>query len=376
MLRRRAGVLVIAMLAALSGVATVAPLRVSATTYTLTLTASTTTASAGQTVVLTATASSTPPPDYFIDIYDQASGDDVVPCTDQNPCSGPVSYPTSSSHTYKAELTDGFGNLLATSNPVTVTWVGTATYTITLSASSTQAQGGQPVTLTATASPGVPTGYFIDVFEVGTQNDQPSCFETNPCSGDVTYNSGQHSFTAYLDNDTNVENPPTGTLAASSPPTTVTWVPPSEQYCDPPTLPILGGSVAGFNTLLAARTGTDQTAVCFRADNGGSLAVGGAVLVTSGAPTLPTVLPSNQCQTAVGNTLPGPHPLINETVLGASVYLDVYSGPSSGNAVWVCASVGATSETAVIPTTGQLPSVTFVPDPDSILQGLSTTSAR
>lgn len=78
-------------------------------------------------------------------------------------------------------------------------------------------------TLRASYGCAVPTGYFIDIFEVGTQNDLVSCVETTPCSGEVSYPvPGTHSFVAYVDNDPNAENPEKGTIATSNQPS-ATW---------------------------------------------------------------------------------------------------------------------------------------------------------
>jgi hypothetical protein len=138
--------------------------------------------------------------------------------------------------------------------------------------------------------------------------------------------------------------------------------------CQPPTLPILAGGVAGFNLLLSAKVSASQVTVCFREDDAGTAAIGGAVIVTTSVPGLPHAVAGNLCDGAPGNAAPGPHPYANPVVLGVPTYLDVYQGPVAGSDTWVCVSVGSTAETVVIPNLSGLPSVQFVPDQDSIVQ--------
>jgi hypothetical protein len=366
-LKRKLTLCLAAGLMAGTGALVGAPIHALAAT-TITLTASSTTAAAGQTVTLTATASPTPAPEYQIYIYEVTTNDVVGSdgCFDQNPCVRGASYPSTSTHTFRAVVYDNVGNSM-TSNPVTVAWTGTATYTVTLSASATQAQGGESVTFTATASPNVPTGYFLDIYEVNTRTLVASCYGSTPCSGDWSHNSGTYTYQAFIDNDPNDEYPPTGAIASSTF-VQVTWTPPSQLLCQPPTVPILGGSVGGLNLLLSARVSASQTTVCYRVDNGsGGTAVGGAVIVNTSVPGVPHVSAGNLCDGATGNTAVGPHPYADVTVLGVTTFLDVYQGPAAGNDTWVCAAVGGTAETVVIPSLSGLPSVQFVRDPDSLI---------
>jgi len=344
---------------------------------TLTLTASATTVNAGTTVTLTATASPTPSGSFGIGFYEVPGSSFNYTCF-SNPCSAHVTYPTAGTHTFQAQLQDCCGTIVATSNTVTVTWTGTATYTLTLSASDTQPQAGETVTVTAAASPNTPTGYHIDIWETNTANGSATvsyCWEWTPCTFTATHDWAQYSYQAFLDNDPNIELPPTpNSVLASAGPVVLTWTPPSAVYCNPPTLPIVNGSVAGLKLLLDVKAGTSQSAVCFRvdngADNGSGEAVGGALLISATVgPTLPTALTGNSCGGAQGNTLPGPHPLVNLTVVGQPVFVDVYSGPASNGALWVCESVDGLANTVVIPVgVGPLPLVTFVPDPDSLVK--------
>ena len=333
----------------------------------LTLTASTLTANAGQPVTLTAQAVPTPAPDYFIDIQDTGNGI-TFECKDSNPCSQVYTYPVAGAHTFVAFLFDGARNLLATSNTITVTWIGTATYTSTLSASATQVQAGQTVALTATASPNVPTGYSLQIYETTTtpQTLLASC-ATTPCSTSVNHiKAGQHSYVAYLD-----QTGPSDAIAISNT-VSVTWVEPSTLLCQPPTLPIFSSNTGGVNVMLEALVTTSQSVVCFRVDASAvvptpvSPVVGGAIVISTPPSSQPSVVATNLCSGASGNTLPGPHPLVNVTVAGQPVIVDTYSGPASGGAVWVCASLGTTIDTVVIPTTP--PTVSFVADPDSVVQ--------
>jgi hypothetical protein len=366
-LRRKLTLYLAAGLVAGTGALVGAPLHALAAS-TLTLTAASTTAAAGQTVNLKATATPTPAPGYSIYIY-EATTQDVVGndgCFDINPCVRAASYPTTSTHTFRAVLYDNAGTSV-TSNPVSVTWTGNATYTVTLGASTTQAQGGQAVTLSASASPNVPTGYFLDIYEVETRTLVASCYGQSTCSGDATHNTGTYTYHAFIDNDPNDEYPPTGVVGASTT-VQVTWTLPSALFCQPATVPLLGASVIGFNVQLSAKVGASQTAVCYRVDNGGSTAVGGAVVIKTSVPGLPHIVVGNLCDGAAGNTALGvQHPLADVSVLGLRSYLDVYQGPAAGNDTWVCTGAGTTFETVVIPSLSGLPSVEFVRDPDSLV---------
>ena len=344
-----------------TGALVATPLHVFAA-QTLTLTASTTTAPAGTPVTLTATAAPTPSGDYDIEI-DSTTGDYVTDCWDGNPCSGQATYPSTSSHTFKATLTNSAGTVLATSNTVTVSWAGTATYTVSLSADDTQPQSGQTVTLIGTASPNLPTGYSIDIY-TSTGSNENVCWD-NPCYTYEIHDSGTYCYTAYVDNDPNIEYPPTGVIATSAP-VCVTWAPPSSLFCSPPSAPPVAFSVAGADVFLAARAGLAESDVCFHIDDG-STVVGGAVVIKTGTlPGIPRLSNTNRCSGASGNTLGATNPLfkITSPVQGE---VDAYMGPDSGGDLFVCLTVSGISETVDLPISlGTLPSVNFYPDPGSI----------
>lgn len=367
-IRRRLTVSLATAFIVCGGVLAGTPLHAAAAT-TVTLTASATTVSAGSPVTLTATVSP-PPTGGWIHIDEVGTGTQVAFCY-SSPCTGSATYPTASTHTFQATFHLSTGDTL--SNTVSVTWVGTATYTVSLSASTTQAISGQDVTVTATASPNVPTGYHVDIFETtaGSPNESGLYCYSTPCNWTVSHDTGQYSYHAFLDNNPSITDPPApSSVIATAGGLVVTWTHPSALYCSPATLPVLDGSAAGVQLLLNVKVGVTQSAVCFRADNGAGDAVGGALLVnTAISPTLPTVIAGNLCSGAQGNTLAGPHPLANLNVLGQPVFLDTYAGPDSNGTVWVCASVDGMADTVVLPIgLGTPPSVTFVPDPDSLVK--------
>jgi hypothetical protein len=322
---------------------------------TVTLTASSSTAAAGTPITLTATASPTPALDYSIEIDETTRSDFVTSCSDQSPCSGTATYPRAFTGTFQATLTTNTGAQIK-SNTVTASWTGSAPYTVTLSSSASSEPSGQPVTLTAVASPGVPTGYFLDIYENETGTLVATCYESTPCSGDASHDTGTYTYTAYLDNDPVDEDPPSGTVATSNT-VGVTWIlPPSQRLCPSPTIIPLTASVESASVYMALQAGVPETDVCFRVQAGS--AVGGAVVIKTTA--LPNVFGGNLCNGATGNSLPGSHPVLT----AEGVTLDVYSGPASGGAVWVCVSDGSVGETVSV--TGAL--VSFQPDPDSIVQ--------
>ena len=349
-----------------TGALVAAPVHVFAA-QTLTLTASTTSAPAGVEVTLTATAAPTPPLDYDIEI-DTTTGVYVTDCWDGNPCSGQTTYPSTSSHSFQATLTNSGGTVLAKSNTVTVSWTGTATYTVTMSADNTQPQSGETVTLTATSSPNLPTGYTIDIYESAGPNtgeNEAVCYD-DPCVTYVTNDSGTYCYTAYVDNDPNIEYPPTGVIATSTP-VCVTWTRASSLYCSPPSAPPLDFTVAGAEVYLATRAGLAESDVCFSITNGGTTVEGGAVVIKTGTlPGIPRLYASNRCNGASGNTLGATNPLfqIKSPVQGE---VDAYMGPDSGGDLWVCLTVSGVSETVDLPISlGTLPSVSYYPDPGSI----------
>jgi len=351
-----------------SGVLVGTPLHAAAAT-TVTLTASSSTVSAGSPVTLTATVSPAPTGGW-ITIDEVGTSNEVGFCY-TSPCNGSATYPTASTHTFQATFHLSTGNTL--SNTVSVTWVGTATYSLSLSASTTQAISGQVVTVTATASPNVPTGYHVDIWETtaGSPNESGQICYSTPCTLTASHDSGQYSYHAFLDNDSSIVDPPTpSSVIATAGGLVVTWTRPSALFCAPPTVPVLDGSAAGVQVTLDVKVGVSQSAVCFRVDNGAGDAVGGAVLVnTAVSPTVPTVTTGNLCNGAQGNTLAGPHPLADVNVLGQPVFLDTYAGPDSNGTVWVCESVDGMADTVVVPVgLATPPSVRFVPDPDSLVQ--------
>ncbi|HEU0129520.1 MAG TPA: hypothetical protein VFQ85_00835 [Mycobacteriales bacterium] len=106
-----------------------------------------------------------------------------------------------------------------------------------------------------------------------------------------------------------------------------------------------------------------ETRVCVRVEDPVShVGVGGALVLTGGtrAPSAPSVGtdPAACATQAEPNQAPGPHPWMDETVLGVPTGLDLYQ---SGSRAVLCASVGGTALDVVVPLGG--PGVELRPDP-------------
>jgi len=356
--RRRLTISFVAAFTAGTGALVAAPLHAFAA-QTVTLTASSSTAAAGTPVTFTATASPTPGLDYTLEVDETTRSDFVTACTDQNPCSGTATYPRNFTGIFQATLTTNTGAQIL-SNTVTVSWTGTAPYTVTLSASSTSEPAGQPVTFTAVSSPGTPTGYFIDIYENETGTSVASCYEESTCVGEIAHDSGTYTYTAYVDNDPFDEDPPSGTIATSTT-STVSWVlPPSQRLCPSPTGLPLTASVESASVYFAVQAGLPETDVCFRVDTGIGTALGGAVVIKATGQTGAVGIDRCAAERASGafNLIPGSHPIISVE----GVTFDVFQGDDSNGGIWVCVSSGGTAETVEVPGV----QATFLPDPDSI----------
>jgi hypothetical protein len=120
------------------------------------------------------------------------------------------------SHTYQAVITGPGGTgALASSTPVSVTWVPS---TVTLRASTTSATSGEPVMLTAHANENVGrTPWVIIITDLTTGAIVGFCGDGSKCSTWVSHTSGTHTYRAVVAaaNGTNVQ--------ATSVTVTVTW---------------------------------------------------------------------------------------------------------------------------------------------------------
>lgn len=110
-------------------------------------------------------------------------------------------------------------------------------------------------------------------------------------------------------------------------------------------------------------TAANTVRVCFRVDDGRGTNHGGFFTITGASVNIgvPRVDASYQaCSTTAGNEAPGPHPLLNGTIVSQPVHLDTYRG---GGEAWVCLRAGATVVRVVVPSqTVAPPGVAFEPD--------------
>jgi len=356
-----------ALLPVMTGVLLAAPIHVEAST-TVTLTASATTVSTTGAVTLTATAGSVPS-GYWIDVYEQGTYFDRVFCTSTT-CSGQVASATPGTRSYIAYVdNDPYAEnppsgILGRSSPVAVTWVGTDPYTLTLTASSTQVQSGQSVTLTATLSPkSAPVGYQIDIYNVQTGVLLQSCYEASSCSASTGPIEHQESYIAYLDDDPYDDSDyPPQQIANTSSTVTVSLIP--SQSCDNPTIAPINGNVETVSYRLAVQAGLDQTTVCTRVtESVTGVILSGALVILAPSVTLPSEDGNAAaCTTTPGNAVPGAHPMVSQGVGAEEVTLDSYV---NGTTAWVCVSVGGIGVRVIASAASALPTVSWEPDPDN-----------
>src|SRR5439155_8454013 len=128
--------------------------------------------------------------------------------------------------------------VIATSSPVTVTWSAPHCCTAGLSANTTSPSASNPLVLTATASPSLPYGYELDIYQDGGWVD--SCYSSS-CTYQPPAQPGTHAYVAKL--STYDYAPYPATLSTSTT-VTVAWPYPS-QSCLTPTVPAVGGNDLG-----------------------------------------------------------------------------------------------------------------------------------
>jgi hypothetical protein len=261
-----------------------------------------------------------------------------------------------------ARLILGVMAVLATAFVPTPARADTVPY-VTLAASSTLVQPGQPVTVTATVTG---TGWS----QVTLRADGSVTCLTSPCSITVSRNYvGPGYFYAAVNN-------PQSAVAQI----VVTW----GQASDRCGTRLFDGYVAGNYALfgvdgLVPGTYTDSAVVCYRVDKGGVELYGGAVTAhgTVGFDS------SDSACNAPGNTVPGTHPLVSGTAVGASFSIDLFQD-GSGN-TWLCigtlgrfrfTSSGVGAPASVETDSGSTPEPTRTYPPASYPSATCTQSGR
>jgi len=225
--------LILGIAAVLAGTAA-APLSmvapVAASSWSVTLSASAASVPTGSTVTLTATVNHSLSAGYFIDVDDQTTGSAVDFCDVGTTCQVTVAWNGAGSHTFVAYVdSDGAFEyppccVVATSNTVTVSWGQAITWSVSLTASATNAQQGSAVTLTASANASVTgTGNTIAIFDETTGASTGECSTGTTCQVAVSEPAaGAHSFIAYVEADPVAEYPPC-CIQAQSNTADVTW---------------------------------------------------------------------------------------------------------------------------------------------------------
>ena len=107
-----------------------------APTWSASVGVSTVSPTSGQGVVVTATANTEVSPNYYLVVLDQTTGQVVGSCSSGTACSATVTESVGGSHTFVAEVASsaaGSGPIMATSNPVTVTWTASLSSTFGVS---------------------------------------------------------------------------------------------------------------------------------------------------------------------------------------------------------------------------------------------------
>ncbi len=190
------------------------------------LTASSTNLWPKQYSTLTATASAdVGPTPYYTSIYDATAGSYIKICGSGTVCSISVTYPTATTHTYRAYIssyptTNPPLNQQAVSASVTVRWRGVS---VSLQASPTTLGVNGTSILTATASADIgPSPFYIQIYNATTGTHLKSCGFGTTCSvGTSKAFATTQRFVAYV-SSYGTAYPPTGVQATSNP-SYVTW---------------------------------------------------------------------------------------------------------------------------------------------------------
>ena len=178
----------------------------------------------GQSALLTATSvdsvSGTP---FAIEIFDQTTGTLIGACMQSSQCL--VAYAAKTgAHTLVAYITQPTAhqpsNAVASSAPVTVSWLGVTLAT----ASASVVAPGKPVTLTATATADfVQAGYVLALYDQSSGARLTYCSQGTTCTTTLTRSiAGRRSIVAYL--GASSESLPLPAVQAQSAPITVTWL--------------------------------------------------------------------------------------------------------------------------------------------------------
>jgi acid phosphatase len=216
------------------------PTPVPSTGYAISLSASSTTAATGQPVSLTGTANrDIAPTPYGLSIIDTTTGQEVAHVGSGSVIVATVSQPTAGTHSYVAMVSNpGGANPQAVSAPVVVTWadpagppapapspmptpapVPSTGYAAGLSASSTTAAMGQPVSLTGTANRDIgPTPYGLSIIDTTTGQEVAHIGSGSTIAAAVSQSAATtHSYVAMVCNRGGAN------AQASSTPVTITW---------------------------------------------------------------------------------------------------------------------------------------------------------
>ncbi|MDO8674115.1 MAG: C39 family peptidase [Dehalococcoidia bacterium] len=183
---------------------------VSESELSLSLSASRTSPQSGQSVTLTARANNdVEATQSGFYIYDTTADKIVATCPNGTTCTASVT--ETDTHAYVAGVGDFAGTgIEAQSSNVLVTWPQQLNWSISLSASSTNPQSWQSVTLTAQTIPDVgETPWWLYVYDVSTGNNVATCRSGTSCTASVS-GSDYHSYVArvgvFAGNDTQAQS--------------------------------------------------------------------------------------------------------------------------------------------------------------------------
>jgi len=216
----------------------------------------------------------------------------------------------------------------------------------------TGATGGTTVTCLGGSTPADASGSQTDT--VDTTNWTPGQYTITVSVPDNVGNVTTNSKTVDVVGEANAVSTVQGVVDG------VVNAPPAGQYsntCTSPGATIADGYAGGstYVTLRAQPNPSDSTQewVCYRVSNPDSGSVGGRVTV--GGVSASGGLPSSDgsagaCQAnQATNQVPGPHPLINGSVLSQSVMVDTYQGSAAPGQVWVCLTAGSQNDRVIVP---------------------------
>lgn len=340
---------------------------VSASGFTVSLSASSTSSVAGTPVTLTATTNqSVSGSGYDILIFDQTDGGRLADCSGSSCVTSAVQY-TNTTHTYVAYVATfaTFApppNIQATSNTVAVSYSGAYPLTVTLSASPEEPTVGSTVTLTATATANMTgTGYEYDFYDQSTGSPLGGCGGGASCQLFVTQSvASTHTYIVYIDPGDSAADPPPDVQAASNM-VTVTWIPSPSEACAGGQLVVFDGYIGTDFLRVRALTSGSQTLICYRVAPSPTGDMGGNIAITTSLPQVgaPTMDANYQaCQAA------GSPPVVAGTLLGEPVYIDTYV---TASAAWVCVQAGSVQERIIAPVVESgTPSVTQNADPPGV----------